>query len=167
MDWLVRKDMVVEWTKRYRWILLVILVGLFLLTLPKKKTEEGAQTPVTQEQKETTLQQNLEDILSRVDGAGKVRVLLTISSGEEIHFQMDEESDYTSDSSDVRRETVLVSGVSREQSGLIQRIDPPKYLGAVILSQGADRATVRLALVEAVKTATGLTADKISVLKMK
>lgn len=167
MDWLVRKDTVIEWAKRYRWAALVILAGIFLLTLPGRETAETPQPPVKQEQIESTLQQKLEDLLSRVDGAGKVRVLLTVSSGEEIHYQTDEDAARTADSGDVRRETVLITGPSREQSGLIQRIDPPKYLGAVILSQGADRATVRLALVEAVKTATGLTADKISVLKMK
>ena len=43
----------------------------------------------------------------------------------------------------------------------------PTYLGAVIVCQGGDSPTVKLAIVEAVSNATGLSADKITVLKMK
>ena len=41
------------------------------------------------------------------------------------------------------------------------------YTGAVILCQGADSATVRLQIVEAVSVYTGLSSNKIMVLKMK
>ena len=54
-----------------------------------------------------------------------------------------------------------------EESGLIRQINPPAYLGAIVVCQGADNNTVRLAIVEAVSRATGLGADKISVLKMR
>jgi len=41
------------------------------------------------------------------------------------------------------------------------------YRGAVVVCQGGDNASVRLAVVEAVSNATGLTSDRITVLKMK
>ena len=101
-----------------------------------------------------------------ISGAGKVSVLLTQSAGEETVYQIDEEvSGSGSDNS--RRQTVLVSGTGREETGLIRQVRAPTYLGAVVVCQGADNASVRLAVVEAVKSATGLTADRISVLKMK
>ena len=40
-------------------------------------------------------------------------------------------------------------------------------MGAIVVCQGGDNATVRLAIIEAVSNVTGLGADKISVLKMK
>ena len=55
----------------------------------------------------------------------------------------------------------------RKQTGLVQQVNPPTYLGAVIVCQGADSASVRLAIVEAVGSVTGLSTDKITVLKMK
>ena len=61
----------------------------------------------------------------------------------------------------------VIRGENGKESGLVQRVDPPKYLGAVIVCQGADKAAVKLAIVEAVSKATGLGADQISVLKMK
>jgi stage III sporulation protein AG len=64
-------------------------------------------------------------------------------------------------------ETVIITDAQRAQQGLVKQVNPPVYLGAVVVCQGADRASVRLAIVEAVANATGLGADKISVLKMK
>lgn len=154
------------WVMKYRWAVMVVLAGILLLCIPGKETDPPEQTEQTVAV-EHTLQQELEEILSRVEGAGKVRLLLTVATGEQIHYQTDEDTAQGTDSADLRRETVLITGASREQTGLVRRVDPPAYQGAVVVSQGADRATVRLALVEAVKTATGLTADKISVLKMK
>ena len=78
-------------------------------------------------------------------------------------YQTDEDSA----SSGVRSDTVLLNGPDRSQTGLVRQVNPPTYLGAVIVCQGADSASVRLAIVEAVGSVTGLSTDKITVLKMK
>lgn len=165
MDHTELKQTVLSWLKKYRWAAAVLLAGLLLMAFPEK--EENAIETQPQVQAEETLQQSLETILSRLEGAGKVRVLLSTAAGEEVHYQTDEDQTKTSDSADKRVETVIITGSDRAQQGLVQRIDPPRYLGAVVLCQGADRATVKLAIVEAVATLTGLTSDKITVLKMK
>ena len=61
----------------------------------------------------------------------------------------------------------MVTGSDRSEKGLVRQINPPEYLGAVVLCQGADNAAVKLAIVEAVSKATGLSTDRITVLKMK
>lgn len=151
-----------DWVKKYRYVALVLLLGVFLMTFPQKQKE---QSPSTQQQVTAVsdLEEQLEEILCHLDGAGKVRVLLTRASGEETVYQTD--ADRGSD--DLRTETVILNGSDREETGLIRQINPPRYLGAVVLCQGADNAAVKLSLVQAVATATGLTSDKISVLKMK
>lgn len=102
-------------------------------------------------------------ILSRISGVGEVRVLLSIAEGEETLYQTD--SQMSQDQS--RIETVLVTGSDRAQAGLIKQVKPPVYRGAVVVCKGGDKASVRLAVVEAVSCLTGLGADQISVLKMK
>jgi stage III sporulation protein AG len=62
---------------------------------------------------------------------------------------------------------VIITDSDRAQQGLISQVLPPSYLGAVIVCQAGDQPEVKLAVVEAVCDAVGLTADKISVLKMK
>ena len=88
---------------------------------------------------------------------------LTQREGERTVYQTDEDSA----SSGVRSDTVLLNGSDRSQTGLVRQVNPPTYLGAVIVCQGADSASVRLAIVSAVGSVTGLSTDKITVLKMK
>ena len=136
------------------------------MVLPQGRVEETAdrpEDPVTP----VCLEQQLENILSAMDGAGRVQVLLTEAAGEEHYFQTDQEECRTGENQERSAETVIVTAQDRSQQGLVRRTDPPVYRGAVVLCQGADSARVRLAMVEAVATATGLTSDKISVLKMK
>ena len=112
---------------------------------------------------EKTLQEELEQILSKIKGAGKVQVLLTEFRGTETVFQEDTDRADTSDRSD----TVILTGSDREEEGLIRQINPPVYLGALIVCQGGDDPSVKLAIVEAVMRLTGLRSTEISVLKMK
>jgi stage III sporulation protein AG len=67
----------------------------------------------------------------------------------------------------VEYETVLRTNSNRADEALVEQILAPEYLGAVVVCQGADDPTVRLAVSEAVSKATGMGADRISVLKMK
>lgn len=167
MDWVETKELAAAFIKKYRWAVLVLLAGIMLMLLPEEKKASKETVAVTQEAEQKDLQQELEEILSKLDGAGKVKVLLSQASGSYTHYQMDEDQSKTTDSLDRQSETVIITGADRSQSGLVQCIDPPTYLGAVVLCQGGDSPAVKLAVVDAVATATGLTSDKISVLKMK
>lgn len=144
-----------EWLKcleKYKYALLILAVGVILMLLP----QGGETTEATQPQpSEPTLEQRLEAILSRIDGAGEVDVLLTEASGSETLYQSDE------------GKTVIVTDSQRTEEGLVRRRDPPRYQGAVIVCRGADDPAVRLAIVEAVRSVTALGADKIAVIKMK
>lgn len=163
MDWVSTRKRLWELLKEYRYVALVIGLGVLLMLLPGGKREKPEPVTTAQPTEPASLQQELENILCLVSGAGKVRVLLTQSAGEQILYQQDEEDD----SQSIRRDTVILSDSDRTQSGLVSQVLPPKYLGAIILCQGAESASVRLAILEAVAKATGLSADKISVLKMK
>ncbi len=154
-----------EWIRKYRYAFLVVLLGIGLMLIPGKsgKKEEPATTvqPVVES---ISLSEELEQILSQMEGAGRVKVLLALEAGEEIIYQTD---DSTSGTDSNRQDTVIVTDEDRAQSGLISQIISPVYRGAVVLCQGAERAEVRLAIVEAVSKITGLDSSQISVLKMK
>ncbi len=160
MDWISGKTQILETVKKYRYVPLVLLAGILLMLLPQSSEEVSApELP----QYAPNLQESLSGILSQMSGAGKVEVLLTQAVGEETIYQTDENRS----SEDLRLNTVVVTDPSRAENGLIRQINPPVYLGAVVLCQGADSASIRLSLVEAVASATGLTSDRITVLKMK
>jgi len=166
MDWVNASRSAAEALKKYRFVIVVLFVGLFLMMLPES-TQTNSSTVPTVQQKEEDLQSRLEDILSQMHGAGKVRVLLTQSAGERNVFQQNETSEQSETARSLRRETVIVTDSGRGEHGMVQQTFSPVYQGAVILCQGADSAVVRLAIIEAVSSATGLDSSNISVLKMK
>lgn len=169
MDWLVWKDRFLEFLKKYRYVLLVLAVGLLLMCLPEggesaQTRESGTPVPDTAA---VSMEQRLEEILSQIEGAGKVRVMLTEQTGERYTYQTDEDLTDSADSVSSRQDTVIITDANRSQQGLLRQVDPPQYQGAVVVCQGADRAGVRLAIVQAVSNVTGLGANQVSVLKMK
>ncbi len=107
------------------------------------------------------MEERLETILSGIAGAGTVQVLLTEETGGQTLYQTDVQSDDTRRTED----TVLVEDAARTETGLVRQTLAPKYRGAVVLCDGADNSSVKLAIVEAVGCVTGLGADRICVLK--
>ena len=152
---------IVDRLKQYRYGILILVLGIGLMLLPNQKTEMSAPMAVKTDAEDFSA--DLEQILTQIYGVGRVKVMLTQAEGEITVYQ--EDIDRSSDS--VREDTVLVSGDTRQEMGLVRQVIPPKYLGAVIVCQGGDRASVQLSVVEAVSAVTGLTTDRITVLKMK
>ena len=154
--------------KKYRYPILVVLVGLVFMTIPNKAKKEDSKLPTEQTDKtKEQLEERLANILSRVEHAGKVEVILTQAKGEEIIYQTNDDSSLGTSANTSRSNTVTITNSERNQSGLIKQVIPASYRGAIVLCQGADNPTVCLAIVDAVTKATGLGANEISVLKMK
>ena len=152
------KAQIVNLIKEYKYVALILAIGVLLMLLPDKQTEPE-QLPVV-EKSTVSQEERLEEILAQIQGVGKVRVLLTTAAGERNLYVYDEDSSGS-------REAVVITDSQRSQAGLLSQVLPPVYLGAVIVCQGGDQPGVRLDVVEAVSDATGLSADKITVLKMK
>ena len=150
-----------KWLGKYKYLVLILLVGIGLMLIPSRKDTEVPQSNAESAYPETvSLTEELEDILSSIKGAGKVKVMLTVKTGEQTIYQTD------TPASD-RQDTVIITDEDRSQNGLVQQVISPVYRGAIVLCQGADSANVCLAIKEAVSKVTGLDTSQISVLKMK
>ncbi len=162
------KEKLMGYVRKYRYVVLVCLIGVCLMMIPEKKEvqlQSKTEAPAAEEKQDTALL--LAQILSKLQGAGKVEVMLTVAAGQQTIYQTDTQGSQGEAPGSVRVETVIVSTSARDQTGLITQVLPEKYLGAIVLCQGAENPAVRLAIVEAVCAVTGLGTDKISVLKMK
>ena len=89
------------------------------------------------------------------------------AEGEKTIYQTDSTYSDNGESKNTKIQTILITDSDRKETGLIHQKNPPVYMGAVIIAQGADDPSIKLAIVDAVTKATGLGANKISVLKMK
>lgn len=159
MDWESGKRKLTGYLTKYRYFMMILLAGITILLLPSGAEE--APAPPAAAQTPADLQKQLEEILKEISGAGKVRLLLTEEAGSENIYQTDEGAEQS------HLDTVIVMNSQREELGLIRQVIAPRYRGAVVVCQGGDRPEVRLAVVNAVKSVTGLSSDRITVLKMK
>ena len=166
MDWVSIGRKAAEILKKYRYAALVVLVGMALMLIPTGKSTPETLPEESQTMQKLQLDERLADILSQIQGAGKVQVMLTVAAGEKTIYQTDQDIS-GGESTSSRFDTVIITDENRAEAGLVQQVNPATYLGAIIVCQGADNASVRLSIVEAVSRATGLGADRISVLKMK
>ena len=156
-----------EFIKKYKYAALVLLIGLGLMMVPENALcKESTVSPI--EAKENiTINELLSEILSKIDGAGDVCVLLTVKKGEETLYHTNNDVVVSDTSNSTQSTIVTVTSSSKDETGLVRQINPPQYLGAVIVCQGGDRPAVRFAIIDAVSKVTGLGSDRISVLKMK
>lgn len=160
MDMETGKQQFITFLKKYQYVLLVILVGVCLMMMPAK-SEQPQMISMPEETAVTDLENELSFILSKIAGVGKTEVLLTEASGSHTIYQMDTGRNRED------LQTVIITDKNREEAGLVKQIVPPDYKGALVVCEGGDSANVRLAVVDAVKSVTGLSADCITVLKMK
>lgn len=161
MDIKVLKEKIKQWIGKYKYLALILLAGIGLMLIPSgsKETRQTTQNILTATPT-VSITEELETILSNIQGAGSVQVMLTVKSSEQTIYQTD------TPSAD-KQDTVIITDEERAQSGLVQQIISPTYRGAIVLCQGADSASVCLAIKEAVSKVTGLDLSEISVLKMK
>lgn len=163
------KSKTLNFVKKYKYAALILAIGIALMLLPNNsnKSKNTQSNTISAEINTDHTHSELADILSKVEGAGRVEVMLTVSRGSETVFQTNTDQGNTEQSADVKSDTVVLTDSNRNEYGLIKRVDPVQYMGAIVLCQGADSSSVRLAIIEAVSKTTGLGADRICVLKMK
>ena len=156
---------------RYKYMLLVILAGIILLLLPTAGEENKMQETTSAQPEEDfsveALEEKLADTLSEIDGAGQVRVMLTVESGMKRVFAQD--GSLEQDGTAIQRETqtvVVSAGSGTQETVLVQQVYPT-FQGALVVADGGGDPAVRLKLTEAVAALTGLGADKISICKGK
>ncbi len=161
MDIAVVRQKATEWIGKYKYVILILLVGVGLMLIPGKDDEEETVSAQPQQfAQQKTLAEELEGILANIQGGGRGEVMLTLKTGEQTIYQTD------TPATD-RQDTVIITDDNRAQNGLVQQVISPTYRGAIVLCQGADSASVCLAIKEAVSKVTGLDTSQISVLKMK
>ena len=147
------------WLRKNRIAILAALLGLLLLLWPTGSKREAAKT-------ETAVagfslaetEERLETLLRQIDGAGEVRVMLTLADGGEAVYQVDETV-----RDDGREEQTVLAG----KAPVLVQTRQPQFQGAVVVCEGADSAAVKLAVTEAVASLTGLGSGKIAVVKME
>lgn len=155
--------------KRYRYAGLVILLGAALMLLPGRSRQQAAAgsaaaSPAAEPVQQADLCRQMEQILGQIDGAGTVSCLITCREGARTVYQTDT---IQSSGGEVRVSTVLASSGSGTEAAVVAGQTAPVYQGVVVVCDGANSARLRLEITQAVSALTGLSSDKIAVVKRK
>ena len=159
--------------KKNKYLLIILAAGIFLLMLPgfgDKKVKE----PKSAQNEEFSLkeyEERIETILERSEGVGRVQVALAVRStmesvyAEEARVNTREaEKDYNQDSD--RKPSILSDGSGGEVPVVIKQMYP-EFLGATVVCDGAEDPRVRMAITQAITSLTGISSERITVIKMK
>lgn len=152
------------WLGKYKLALLVLALGMVLLAWPTG-TERSADRSPAYEQESAfdpqAVEQKLERVLAKIEGAGEVTVALTVSDGVERRYAVDE----SRKDGEEQTQTVIISTGTGTQQAVSVGEHWPDFQGAVVVCQGGDDPEVRLLVTRAVCALTGLGADRVTVCK--
>lgn len=156
---------------KYKYVVLVMCVGAIMLMLPAGREADVVPGHVAENMGDVfdllVIEEKLERVLSRVDGAGEVSVILALQGSSRQVLAQNTTSSQGNGTSQEEKEVVTVGqGTGVSVPVTLQEIYPV-YQGALVVCGGADNPTVKLQMTQAVSALTGLGADKISVCKAK
>lgn len=124
------------------------------------------------------LETKLEEILSQIQGVGKVKVCLNYSESSEViamynensKVSSTEESDTSGGTRKIQETDSQKDIIYKEESGekipITQKIVQPKIEGAIITAKGANNVNIKSNIIQAVEAITGLATHKIQVFEM-
>ena len=97
------------------------------------------------------LETRLTALISRVEGAGKTAVMVTLESGSESIYATDTDSDGSS---------------TGGADGLVETVETPRVLGVAVVCEGGGSAAVQSRVTALVQALTGIGTNHITVAKM-
>lgn len=120
------------------------------------------------------MEQRLTEMITAIEGAGEVKVMVTLECGTEyVYASRQKSTSALTENQNGRDEKrtgeeslILVDGGSGEEPLLLKEITPT-VAGVVVVCTGADDAAVRQRVVDVVTTALGTTANRVCVTRMK
>lgn len=171
-------DALMAWVRahpklEYGFYALLALLALALFLTGGQKKEFGSapsSVQVQQSGEQLSLEERLAGTLSCIEGAGRVEVLISYESGEEIvpALSVDVEENQTGGAGSTSRseQPVTVSSDGGEEPLVLLR-RAAQVRGAIVVAEGASDVGVRMDLQRAAQAVLDIPASRIEVFSMK
>ena len=144
-------------------ILGMLLIGISEW-IPERQPEQSAETESTVSalsaaEYASELETRLEILIQQMEGAGNVRVMVTMAESSRTVYATDTETD---GNGSTRSEHLLLADGSSPPA-LVETTQLPQVQGVAVLCEGGDNAAVQARITEMVDVLTGAGASHISV----
>lgn len=153
--------------KKYTNAVIALIAGILILVLggsffsaDKKKTPEKSENPAYE------LEDRLENILSTIKGAGKVKVFIAYEDSGSFDYAKDTKQTDAENKSETENKTVF-SGSGSNSSPVIVRTQTPAIKGVIVTAQGASNEYIKEKIKSAVETSLGIMPHRIEVAEGK
>ena len=125
------------------------------------------------------LAEQLEQILSKIQGVGEVKAFINYSESSEVvamynentKISNTEENDTSGGIRKIQETDSQKDIIYKEENGqkmpITQKVVKPKVEGAIITAKGASNAEIKTNIIQAVEAVTGLATHKIQVFEMR
>lgn len=147
---------------------ILILISEFIAEKPKNTDNEQVQSSFFDY--ESDIENRLCDIISQINGAGRVNVMVTLKSGEEKKYAYNEvfqaKNDENSSDSKTENEYVVIDGEKGDECVLL-KTEFPEIQGVIVVCDGGDNSVIKNDITNAVSALLNISTNNISVIKMK
>lgn len=141
--------------KRYWFIPILILFGVLMMVRQGDQPESLAVSSPSDDQQFIIKTENqIQEMLKGISGAGDCYVTITLSSGGKKEFVREEGS------------VLVITDKDGNQSAVVARENTPEIAGVTVASKGAGSLTVRNDIIESVSTVLGIGTNKICVVRI-
>ncbi len=140
-------------------IYILLIAGVTMLAFgswPKAKEEPISAPEPVKEDYTAALEEKLEETLSLIEGAGKVRVMLVAANSGSVEVGKDGSGESSK---------TVVLNKQGESEALVLARNFPSIGGAIIVAQGGGNDKVRADLSQAAATALGIGLHRVKVYK--
>lgn len=181
---IIAKFMKLDFKKKLQYLAILLIVIVILAIYfasagaPAKKETPGKSAAPVSEPVSSSVEEKLQETLSKIEGAGQVQVMITYESSAEIvpAISVDTQTSTTTDEGEngtsktntenTQSEVVTVNGADGGSALVLKEKSPP-VKGVIVVAQGADDIRVKLSLLSAVETILNISPDQVDVYKMK
>lgn len=171
-------------------IITIVIINIIWNGNNKKKVESNNDTskklansstetmPSENIQTTDNLEEKLENILSKIQGVGDVKVCINYNESNEVVAMYNENSkvsttEETDTSGGIRKiqennsqKDIIFKEDSGEKTPITQKVVQAKIEGAIITAKGAGNVSTKTNIIQAVEAVTGLATHKIQVFEM-
>ncbi len=154
---------------------------IFLSDLSFMKNNKNSSEDITNQESISTneyitgLENKLSEIIKNIDGAGNVKVMVTLESSEKSVYAVAEKTDLdinqnveqqSSEKTSYQSDIIIVENENGNKTALKETTLQPQVKGVAVVCSGGDKPSVQNEIMQMVSTVLGVSSNRVCVTKM-
>ena len=159
--------------KKLMFIFILGFIGVLMLVFMNSYSKKESAKNITEAETtsivgstydmEKLLEKKLEDVISEINGAGKTKAVVSVSSSGEYVYAKNVKKENDNDSVSEDSEIVIYESQNGTDAGLVISIRSPDIIGVAIICEGGESSVVKAEITKLVTSLFGIGSDRVYV----